>query len=181
LCNELNYSLLLTVNGLINKYIFKKPNNKYTHLSTRIYIEFEYKDGKIFYENNEIPNALSTKEQGIVVNFIKKEKDNPKINAILLVQGGLEDTDHESYKNQLEELERQTVEKERKHREFQKRSNDYDYEDFEDDFVDDDPANKRVSSIFNPSFMFLSSLSIFFIYHLFLKGKSPQEVDVEDN
>jgi len=111
----------------------------------------------------------------LIVNFIKKEKDNPKVNAIVLVSGGLDDTDHESYKNQLEELERQAMEKERKQREFQKRSNDFDYEDFEDDFVDDDPANKRVTSIFNPSFMFLSSLSIFFIYHLFIKGKSQEE------
>ena len=110
------------------------------------------------------------------MNFIKGEKDNPKINAIVLVNGGLEDTDFESYKNQLEELERQTMEKERKQREFQKRSNDFDYEDFEDDFVDDDPANKRVTSIFNPMFMFLSSLSVFFVYQLFFKGK-PQDDD----
>lgn len=87
----------------------------------------------------------------------------------------MENTDYENYKNQLEELERQTMEKERKQREFQKRSNDFDYEDFEDDFVDDDPANKRVTSIFNPSFMFLSSISIFFIYHLFLKRKSSDD------
>jgi hypothetical protein len=111
--------------------------------------------------------------------LIKKEKDNPKINAIVLVSGGLENTDYESYKNQLEELDRQMMEKERKQREFQKRSNDFDYEDFEDDFVDDDPENKRVTSIFNPSFIFLSSLSIFFVYQLFIKGKSREEVDVE--
>lgn len=44
---------------------------------------------------------------------MKGEKDNPKINAILLVKGGLDDTDYESFKGQLEELERQTLEKER--------------------------------------------------------------------
>ena len=113
----------------------------------------------------------------MIVNFIKKEKDNPKINAIVLIKGGLENTDYESFKNQIEELERQTVEKERKQREFQKRSNDFDYEDFEDDFVDDDPTNKKVSSIFNPSFIFLSSLSVFFVYQLFIKGKSQEEID----
>ena len=111
------------------------------------------------------------------MNFIKGEKDNPKINAIVLVNGGLEDTDFESYKNQLEELERQTMEKERKQREFQKRSNYFDYEDFEDDFVDDDPMNKKVSSVFNPSFLLLSSLSVFFVYHLFLKGKKNDEIE----
>jgi hypothetical protein len=44
---------------------------------------------------------------------VKGEKDNPKINAILLIKGGLEDTDYEAFKLQLEELERQTMEKER--------------------------------------------------------------------
>lgn len=44
---------------------------------------------------------------------MKGEKDNPKINAIMLVKGGLEDTDYETFKAQLEELERQTLEKER--------------------------------------------------------------------
>ena len=111
------------------------------------------------------------------MNFIKGEKDNPKVNAIVLVKGGLDDTDHDSYKNQLEELERQVMEKERKQREFQKRSNDFDYEDFEEDFVDDDPMNKRVSSIFNPSFLLLSSLSVFFVYHLFLKGKKEDKFE----
>lgn len=48
-----------------------------------------------------------------MVKFFKGEKDNPKINAILLVKGSLDDTDYESFKGQLEELERQTLEKER--------------------------------------------------------------------
>lgn len=49
----------------------------------------------------------------MIVNFIKGEKDNPKINAILLVKGSLDDTDYETFKAQLDELERQTMEKER--------------------------------------------------------------------
>jgi len=49
----------------------------------------------------------------LIVNFNKGEKDNPKINAILLVKGSLDDTDYEEFKTQLDELERQTMEKER--------------------------------------------------------------------
>ncbi len=49
----------------------------------------------------------------MIVNFNKGEKDNPKINAILLVKGSLDDTDYEEFKTQLDELERQTMEKER--------------------------------------------------------------------
>jgi len=48
----------------------------------------------------------------LIVNFLKGEKDNPKINAILLVKGSLEDTDYNHYKNQLEQLESQLNEKE---------------------------------------------------------------------
>jgi hypothetical protein len=58
-------------------------------------------------------NAYSEEKEEIIVNFLKGEKDNPKINAILLVKGSLENTDHETFKAQLEELERQTLEKER--------------------------------------------------------------------
>ncbi len=58
-------------------------------------------------------NAYNEETEEIFVNFFKGEKDNPKINAILLVKGSLDDTDYESFKAQLEELERQTLEKER--------------------------------------------------------------------
>ena len=126
-------------------------------------------------------NAYNSEKQNLVVNFIKKEKDNPKINAIMLVSGGLDNTDYESYKNQLDELENQTREKERKQREFQKRSNDFDYEDFEDDFVDDDPANKRVTSVFNPMFLFLIAISMFFIYNVFVKGSTKEEEYEEED
>ncbi len=57
--------------------------------------------------------AYNEETEELMVKFIKGEKDNPKINAILLVKGSLDDTDYESFKAQLEELERQTLEKER--------------------------------------------------------------------
>jgi len=44
--------------------------------------------------------------------FKKGERDNPKINAIMVVKGSLADTDYESYKLQLEDLDKQRQEKE---------------------------------------------------------------------
>ncbi len=73
-------------------------------------------------------------------------------------------------------MERQKLEKERKQREFQKRSNDIDYEDFEDDFVDNlSGAKDRVSGIFSPSGIVLMGLAGFLFYNLILKSKKKEE------
>jgi len=48
----------------------------------------------------------------IILNLLKGEKDNPKINAILIVKGTLADTDYEDYRKKLEDLERKNMEKE---------------------------------------------------------------------
>lgn len=56
---------------------------------------------------------MDTGANSLVVIFKKGERDNPKINAILLVKGTLKETDYEFYKGQLEELERQINSKER--------------------------------------------------------------------
>ncbi len=57
--------------------------------------------------------AVTSHKRLLVVNFFKGQKDNPKINAILLVKGSLEDTDYEDYTAQLEVLEREINERER--------------------------------------------------------------------
>jgi len=104
--------------------------------------------------------------------FKKGERDNPKVNAIVVVKGTLVDTDYEQFKGQFEDLERQKSEKERKQREFQKKSNDYDYEDFEDDFVDiyGSSANST-SPFFNPKFLVLIIVAAFLFYTFFVKSK----------
>jgi len=68
-------------------------------------------------------------------------------------------------------LERLKLEKERKQREFKKKSNDYDYEDFEDDFVDTAVSGQKSSSILSPSGIILLSLGGFFLYNLVFKAK----------
>lgn len=70
-------------------------------------------------------------------------------------------------------MERLKLEKERKHREFQKRSNDVDYEDFEDDFVDIYSASKdRSSGIFSPSGLVLIGFAGFLFYNLIFKSRN---------
>ena len=60
------------------------------------------------------------------INFKQRDRDNPKINGILLVNGTLRDTDYESFKINLKKL-KKIVQRERKQREIQKRSN-FNYE-----------------------------------------------------
>ena len=49
------------------------------------YIEFEVKDGKILYEGDE--SEISAGK--IRVEFIKSYRDNPKVNAIIVIKGSL--------------------------------------------------------------------------------------------
>lgn len=49
------------------------------------YVEFDVKDGKILYEGDE--SEISAGK--IRVEFIKSYRDNPKVNAIILIKGSL--------------------------------------------------------------------------------------------
>lgn len=51
------------------------------------YIEFELRDGKILYEGDESEITAGKMR----VEFIKSYRDNPKVNAIILAKGKLED------------------------------------------------------------------------------------------
>lgn len=53
------------------------------------------KGGKVFYEGKELRNAV--KDSELRIDFIKGKADNPKVNAILLVKGGLKNTHYSSY------------------------------------------------------------------------------------
>lgn len=77
------------------------------------YIELDFRNNKVYVQNKPIEGAYNEDSNTIAVSFKKGERDNPKINAILLVKGSLTDTDYEFYKGQFEELERQRMSKER--------------------------------------------------------------------
>jgi hypothetical protein len=91
----------------------------------------------------------------------------------------LADTDFEAYKGQFEEQEKLKLEKERKQREFKKLSNDIDFEDFEDDYVDTGSSFKRTTSIFNPTFLVLCGLGLYFLYIVLGKPRRITEKDLE--
>jgi len=66
----------------------------------------------------------------------------------MIVKGTLSETDYDSYKSQFEELDKLRQEKEFKQREIQKKNNlMQDFEDFEDDYVDSDIAQKREGAL----------------------------------
>lgn len=64
-----------------------------------VFVEMTIKQGKVYIDNKEVRNALSSigKEKHIVVDFVKGKADNPKVNAIILAKGGLEDTHKENF------------------------------------------------------------------------------------
>ena len=57
------------------------------------YVEFEIRENKVYYKKRECKNALESGKK-LVVNFFKGKADNPKINAILLIKGSLNDSDY---------------------------------------------------------------------------------------
>jgi hypothetical protein len=87
-----------------------------------------------------------------------------------LVKGTLADTDYMLFKNKMEEFDIQRSEKDKKQREFKKISTDYDYEDFEDDFVDI-AAKENSSSLFSVSSLILFVIVGYFVYVIFIKKR----------
>ncbi|KAL4469650.1 hypothetical protein ABPG72_013415 [Tetrahymena utriculariae] len=63
-----------------------------------LYIEFEYKSDQIFYHNGKpCENALDTTHQGLIVEFRKIGKDLPKVDAIVLIKGGIAQSNYDEY------------------------------------------------------------------------------------
>ena len=65
------------------------------------YIEFEIRNKQVYYKNKNCNKALDGEK--LVINFLKGSADNPKINAILLIKGTLQDTDYAEKKKKEEE------------------------------------------------------------------------------
>lgn len=119
------------------------------------YIEIEIKNGKVYVDKKTVDGGLI--DDKLQVIFKKGEKDNPKINSILVVRGGIDETDYKEYILQLDEFQKEQVEKEKKQREIKKRNSlHYDFEEFEDEF--NDFEHLRKSSIFNSFFLVILSL-----------------------
>jgi hypothetical protein len=53
------------------------------------YIVFEIQDGKLLVNRKEISGAYNPSSKTVNLRFLKGVKDNPKINAILLIKGDI--------------------------------------------------------------------------------------------
>lgn len=54
------------------------------------YVEFELKNDKIYHNNGEVSDAYDTQKKAIKIRFLKGPRDNPKINAIVILKGTIE-------------------------------------------------------------------------------------------
>ena len=135
------------------------------------FIEFEIKNKKIYIEGKEARNGYDEETKNIKITFVKKEADNPKINALLIVRGTLKDTDYDEYQREQELLEKQKQEFDKKNREFQRMSKSIDFEDFEDDFTDDGKKYRVSNGFFSGKSIFVSLIAIGFVYFFFFQGK----------
>ena len=153
---------------LENIDIYEKvgKNNAYDE-----FIEFELKNNKILVEGKEANNGYDSDSKIIKLTFVKKEADNPKINALLIVRGTLKDTDYDEYQRGHELLEKQKQELEKKNREFQRMSKSIDFEDFEDDFTDDGKKYRVSNGFFSGKSLFVTLIGIGFAYFFFFSGK----------
>ena len=135
------------------------------------FIEFEIKNKKIYIEGKEAVRGYDEENKIIRIIFAKKEADNPKINALLIVRGTLKDTDYDEYQREQELLQKQKQEFDKKNREFQRMSKSIDFEDFEDDFTDDGKKYRVSNGFFSGSSLFVTLIVIGFIYFFFFSGK----------
>ena len=151
-----------TILEQIDIYAKVGKNNAYDE-----FVSFELKNDKIYVEGKEAVNGYDADSKKIKLTFVKKEADNPKINALLIVRGTLKDTDYDEYQRGHELLEKQKQELEKKNREFQRMSKSIDFEDFEDDFTDDGKKYRVSNGIFSGQSLFITLIGIGIVYYIF--------------
>jgi hypothetical protein len=135
------------------------------------FIEFEIKNNNLYVEGKGIEHGYDSENQNIKITFVKKEADNPKINALLIVKGNLKNTDYDEYQRGIELIEKQRQEIDKKNREFQRMSKSIDFEDFEDDFTDDGKKYRVSNGFFSGKSLFVTLIGIGFAYFFFFSGK----------
>ena len=64
-------------------------------LPADIFVDIVVKNGKLFI--NQVPCLGGLIDSRMVINFRKGKADNPKVNAILMVEGGVENTHKKTY------------------------------------------------------------------------------------
>ncbi len=67
------------------------------------FIDIKVKNGKVYVNGQESTDAL--KNGKLQIDFVQGKADNPKVNGILLVQGGKENTHYDAFQKYLKALE----------------------------------------------------------------------------
>lgn len=127
------------------------------------FIPLEIKKGDLIIKNKKVDFDGKT----LNIKFLKKEKDNPKINGIILVKGTIEDTHKGDFSEDSEDKVR--IGKEKRSRDFQRMSKSIDYEDFENDFIDDGRFNVRGNGVFSVKGILFGVVIFALGYILFVK------------
>ena len=65
------------------------------------FIELEVRDNQLYHNGQEVSEGWNGAK--LKVQFVKTGRDNPKVNGIVLVQGGLKDTNYLEMKSLLEQ------------------------------------------------------------------------------
>ena len=71
---------------------FRIANHKL--LPGDVFVDVVVKDGKVLIDGTPVPNAITNGR--LQIKFVKGKADNPKVNAIMLVEGGEENTHKKS-------------------------------------------------------------------------------------
>lgn len=68
------------------------------------YIEFEIKNDRVFIDNKEANEGYDVKKKEIKLRFLKGSRDNPKINAIVVIKGNLDNTEYSEKKKRQDSI-----------------------------------------------------------------------------
>ena len=68
------------------------------------YIEFKIANNQVFVNGKEAKNAYDYKQKVLKVKFLKGSRDNPKVNAIVIYNGSINDTNFAEEKKKQENL-----------------------------------------------------------------------------
>lgn len=134
------------------------------------FIDIKVKGGKVSVNGQESSDAL--KNGKLQIDFVQGKADNPKVNGIVLVQGGKENTHYNAFKNYLKALEdlKQQQMKQREEQEVQQinRISTFDY------FADDeDPSSAKSpinSFLSKPYFLEAFSFGFLAVFFAFVNG-----------
>ena len=66
------------------------------------FVDIKIKGGKVYVNGQESSDGM--KNGKLQIDFVQGKADNPKINGVVLVQGGKENTHYTAFKNYLKAL-----------------------------------------------------------------------------